>query len=208
MLAAGGGVMLLTFAAGACGFGRSAPPGAGESRGGIPDLAGMEVMVFPVQSSSGVRGDATAELVFALGDRAPDVAWVFPDELRAVAARSPALDVEVDRLPVGIFMRAEVRRVGDPLFGNLFRLASVTNARAALIPVAARYRDPDAGDPADSSNVTSGTVEVTAALTDVGSGRVLWFGVVAGQAADRSDPVALASAMDALARRFGRPRGF
>ena len=46
---------------------------------------------------------------------------------------------------------------------------------------------------------------MTAALVSVVTGRVLWSGVVAGEAGSPSDPAVLASVLDALARLFGPP---
>lgn len=192
---------LATLAPLACG-GPGAPPSPGESRGAVPDLTGVRIMAFPVQSTVGVVGDATAELAFALDARAPGVVWVGPEELRRAAERSPGLNVSVDRLPVSFFLRQEVRRVGDPLFGNLRRMAALVDAEAALIPVRVAYRPV----PEDADGVAGeGRVEVTATLLDAGSGRVVWFGVVAGDPGAPDDPATLASALDRFARRLGAP---
>lgn len=199
-----------------CG-GPGAPPSPGDSMGAVPDLTGVRVMAFPVQSTVGVAGDATAELAFALDARAPGVAWVGPEELRSAAARSPGLNVSVDRLPVSVFLRQEVRRVGDPLYGNLRRMAALVDAEAALIPVRVAYRpvaadaggstpSPATGAPGgDAVPSGEGRVEVTAALLDAGSGRVVWFGVVAGETGTADAPATLASALDRFARGFGAP---
>jgi hypothetical protein len=93
-------------------------------------------MVFPVQIRTGVPGDASPEIVFALRARGTEVDWICPDELGALLARSPAVDIGVRGLPVGIFLSAEVERIGDPLFGQLRRLGALTGSDIALIPVA------------------------------------------------------------------------
>jgi hypothetical protein len=180
----------------ACGL-RSAPaPTGGATRGSIPNLSGQQVLVLPVQSMSGVTGNADAELTDALAARggAGGVRWVMPAALRAMVARSPALDVPVDALPVGVFLQAEVRRIGDPLYGQLRRLAALANGRLALVPVAVRHR-------ADTPE-RPGAVEVVATLLDTSTGDVFWFGVVEGAPGGGADPRALASAADALARRL------
>lgn len=196
----------------ACGGG-SAPPVAGEYRGYVPDLTGARIMVFPFQTPPSLPGDADAELVFALENRAPDVAWVMPAELRRAVAGSPGYDVVVDGLAVGVFEQAEVQRVGDPLYGNLRRLAALVDADAALLPVAVRYRAaPAATSAGDTAGVASeattavsgpGRAEVTVALIAVVTGRVIWSGVVGGAPGSASDPSVLASAMDALGRALG-----
>ena len=171
---------------------RPGPPIAGAARGAVPDLIGAEVLVLPVQGSRGVAGDPDAELGYALRTRGGGVRWLMPPELREALRRSPALDVPLDALPVGIFLRAQVDRVGDPLYGYLRRLAAVAGGQVALIPIEVRHRPGTADRP--------GAIEVVAALIDVGSGRVAWFGVVEGEAGDGGSPRALASAADALAR--------
>jgi hypothetical protein len=149
-------------------------------------------MVMPVQASRGVAGDASAELVYALRARGQGVRWIMPDTLRAALARNPTLDVPLDALPVGVFLRAQVNRLGDPMFGYLRRLNALTGASVALIPVEVRYRPATADRP--------GAVELVAALVDAASGRVGWFGIVEGEPGEASSPRALASAADALAR--------
>lgn len=186
--------ILLVLGALGCGS-RKPPPGPGQSSGAVPDLTGRRVMVLPVQQLTGLAtGGVDAELAFALRSRLGDVEWIPPDALRSAVETSPSLDVRLEGLPVGVFLRTEVERVGDPLFGVLIRLAAVTGGEAALIPVLVRYREgvPEA----------PGAVEVAAALLDVRSGYVLWFGIEEGRPGAADDPAALATALDALARRL------
>lgn len=178
----------------ACSSTAEAPPRPGESQGAVPALEGHRVMVLPVQSTPGVEGPADAELHFALQDRGPRIGWVFPAEMREVLVRSPGLDVHMDALPVGVFRQAEVERIGDPLYGELRRLAAVADADVALVPLEVRPALDSLG-----AVVEDGGLEVTATLINARNGRVLWFGVVAGEPGPAADPRTLASAMDALA---------
>jgi hypothetical protein len=102
-------------------------------------------------------------------------------------ARSPGVSARIRDLPVGVFLRAEVERIGDPLYGDLRRLSALTGAGLALIPVELRYAD-------------VGAYRITAALVSLRSGRVNWLGVVEGEAGVADDPGALASAAERLAR--------
>jgi hypothetical protein len=173
-----------------CAHRKAAPPGPGTSRGTPPDLRGVRVMVFPVQSVQGVQGDADAEVAFGLRARSAAVDWVLPDRLRESLAGAPSLDTRIQGLPVGAFGAGEVRRVGDPLYGQLRRLGALVDAAVAFIPLSASVlQDPDGG-----------AVVVAATLIDVRTGYVLWFGVVKGDSGDPGEPRALASAVDALAR--------
>lgn len=184
-------IAVAAFLASGCSL-TMAPPRAGDSRGAVPALAGAPVMVLPVQSKVGIAGDAEAEMVFALQQRGPRVKWVMPATLRAQLQRNPSLDVPVDDLPVRVFLQAQVNRVGDPLFGYLQRMAAVSGARIALVPVQVRAR------PATKDR--SGAVEYVVSLLNVVDGRVMWFGIVEGEAGDGSNAAALATAADALAR--------
>ncbi len=171
---------------------------AGSESGSVPDLRGRRVMLFPVQMVRGIAGglDPELELAFALTGRGSQVLWVLPGEMRSAVARSPGLQMEVDALPVGIFLQAEVERVGDPLFGYLRRLAALTGADLALIPVQVRYRE--------AVDTIPGATEIVAALLSARNGRVYWFGIVEGQGGGPDDPGSLASAADALARKLVR----
>jgi hypothetical protein len=149
-------------------------------------------MVFPVQRSTGVSGDLDAEVAFGLRSRGPDVTWILPADLQNVLDRSPALGSRIRGLDIAAFGVGEVRRIGDPLYGDLRRLASVVDGQVALIPLQASVVADTAG---------AGTaVALSATLIDVRSGRVLWFGVVKGDTRDPADAGTLASAADALAR--------
>ncbi|MBT8337041.1 MAG: hypothetical protein KJO11_10585 [Gemmatimonadetes bacterium] len=201
-----GWALVAAFAAvatGACASG--APLVPGQSRGYVPSLVGQRVIVFPVQRNFGVDGDPTAEMAFALSGPGAGPEWLLPEDLERTLARSPALNAPLENLPVDVFLRAEVNRIGDPIYGVLRRIGAVTDASLALLPVAVRRGAP----PTDSLGVaTDGPVpvEYVAALVDVRSGRVLWFGVEAGQPGTDDDPRRLASAAEALALRLVPPR--
>lgn len=173
------------------------PPAPGEARGGVPDLAGQPVMVLPVQINQGVAGDPDAELAFALKSHAPNVGWILPDSIRSALQASPALQAPLTGLPVEVFLRTEVQRLGDPVYGVLRRLGALTGADLAVLPVAALAVPPSAQE--------AGEVQISAALMDVRTGRVLWYGVEAG-AGGGADPGALAGAMDSLGRWFAPRR--
>jgi hypothetical protein len=170
-----------------------APPAPGEARGYVPELRGQRVMVLPFQLREGAVGDADAELAFALKGAGPSVEWILPGEIRESLRASPALDAPLEGLPVEVFLRTEVDRLGDPVFGVLRRLGAVTGADVALLPLAVFLRPAGEGMPS--------RVQVAAALMQVRTGRVLWYGVEAAPGG-AGDPAALAAAMDALARKL------
>ena len=183
----------------ACGPRTTPPPEPGTTRGVPPDLRGVRVLLFPVQQNLAVPGDPDAELAFGLRERGRGVLWVSAEEVEEVLARSPAMQARTRGLPVGVFLQAEVERVGDPLYGELRRTASLVDAAVAFIPVQASLEAAPGGDP---------RVRFHAALIDVRTGRVLWFGVLEGGAFPARDPRGLASAVDEVARTlvwYGSP---
>lgn len=151
-------------------------------------------MLLPVQHVAGVLGDPTAELAFALTDRTDEVDWILEDEVQEILRRSPAIQASTRGLPVGAFLQAEVQRVGDPLYGQLRRMAGLVDAEVILLPVQASF--------AANPEIEGATprVRITAALVDPRSGRVIWFGIEEGEDVPRDDPRGLASAAERLAR--------
>lgn len=169
-------------------------PQPGESRGFPPDLRGRSVMLLPVQQNLGIPGDPSAELTFALTGRTDEVDWVLEEEILEILDRSPAIDADTRGLPVGVFRQAVVERVGDPLYGYLRRMAGLVDADAVILPVAASY---EANPEMEGSTPR---VRLMATIIEPRTGRVLWFGVEEGEDHPRTDPRALASAAERLAR--------
>ncbi len=177
----------------ACG-GTSPPPQPGEMRGVPPDLRGRRVILLPVQQMAGVAGDVDAELAFTLKDLGRGIDWIVEEEIAEVLARSPGVDTQTRRLPVGDFLYAEVRRIGDPLYGHLRRMAALMDADAILIPIAASF------EPNAAVDGSLPRVRLTMTLIEPRTGRVVWFGVEEGGDFPPGDPRALASAVEEMAR--------
>lgn len=179
--------------AAACG-GPAPPPNPGENRGIAPDLRGRRVMVLPVQQVLGVSGDPDAELAFGLADRGRDIEWVLEAEVNRILARSPGIDARTRGLPVGLFYQAEVERVGDPLYGELRRMAGLVDADVILLPVSATF------EPNARIIDSEPRVRFTVALIEPRSGRVAWYGIEEGGPFGQDDPRGLASAVEQLVR--------
>lgn len=191
------GVAWIALAAvSACGGGTSPPPQPGQSRGSAPDLRGRSVMLLPVQQVVGVRGDPDAELAFTLKDIGREVDWIEEDEITEVLARTPGMNARTRGLPVGQFLLAEVRRIGDPLYGQLRRMAALVNADWVLLPVAASF------EPNEAVIGSGPRVRLTMALIDPRSGDVRWFAVEEGGEFAQDDPRGLASAVERAARNM------
>ena len=189
-------VIVATLASAACGARREPVPTPEAPQATFAfDLAGQRVMVLPAQGSP-APGETEpvpgfdAELSFWLAERGPRVNWLFPPQLERSLERNPSMQIRPRALAVEIFTRAEVKNIGDPLYGDLRLLGALSDARYALVPVSARFGATPTGER---------RAEIAAALIDTIGGRVLWFGVVAGEPG-ADDATRTASAAQALAR--------
>lgn len=154
----------------------------------VAPLAGQRVPVLPITliTADGLP-DGTlpagreARLHWAdsllgelLLERAPEVTWVLPAELRQAARRAPNTVPDPDRMGQAL-MRAEgIETVPDPLRAYLRSLTAITNARLVLIPAAVRFT------PDSSAGVR---VEAVLVIADSRNGAVAW----------RSQPVHVAA---------------
>ena len=136
-----------------------------------------------------------SELAYWMAERANRVKWVMPSTMERTLARSPGLGIHIRELAVQRFRTTQLKRIGDPLYGDLRRLAAMFDARFALIPVAAEFR-PNADG--------TGTMHVGLALIDALSRDVIWFGVVAGEPGAPASPTTAASVAQKIAGMFGR----
>lgn len=140
-------------------------------------LAGQRVAVLSltmvVRDSSvvlpGDRGALTAWadslLEASLAERAPEVLWVFPAEVRRQARKAAG------RLPDGpnwgqsVMRSTQLKTVPDPLRGNLRILMGLADGRFALLPASLHLT------PAPEGGVRA---RLEAVLTDTRSGAVSW----------------------------------
>ncbi|MBR9988849.1 MAG: hypothetical protein KFH98_03785 [Gemmatimonadetes bacterium] len=192
-----------------------APPAADTPQQAFPDIGGQRVMLLPVQQvvpaiSPPASADTTrppralsaeslraleAELSYWVVEHAHRVSWVLPDAVERASSGSAALRINVRDLRVSDFQRSRLQSIGDPLYGDLRRIAAVTDARLALLPIGAVWIPEGVG---------TGRVHVAAALIDTMGGRVLWYGVAAGSIGAPDDPSVAASAARALAVQVPR----
>lgn len=205
-LAAAGVLALLLL-----GCARAAPPSAEARQRAFPSLAGRTVMVLPVQGATptlslpaaadpavppvalppDMHPALEAELAYWLQQQAPGARWVAPEAVERAVRQSPLLEVRARDLTVRDFQRARLEMIGDPLYGELRRIAALMDARLALLPVGALWVAEPGG---------VGRIHLAAALVDTFGGDVLWYGVVAGTAGRREDDAVIASTAQALAR--------
>jgi hypothetical protein len=176
-----------------CGLRSSPPPSAGFETGMVPDMRDQRVMVFPVQVRGGGHPDVDDELMFALRTRPAGAEWFGPRELGDVLARSPGTGIRLTGLDVQPFLLGEVRRVGDPLFGYVYRLGAMVDADYALLPVEVRSRA--------QGEAEARVGEVGAAILEARTGRVLWYGILEGPPGPPGAREATVGAVEALARR-------
>ena len=166
-------------------------------------IVGREVTVYPLTrmvADDALKWDdalrdrrpaldrADSLIASILGERAPEVVWVWPDRLRRAARQAPGLLVDPDRVATFLLASASVVAIPDPLWSQMRGLTGVAGDRFALVPAALVYRV--------GADSVGGEAELTLVLTDVRTGAVGWRSVVGGAG---SDPwSALRAALKAL----------
>ena len=154
----------------------------------VAPLAGQPIPVLPLSYLSAdppvdelLPPGREAQLAWAdsiIGEmlmrRGPEVDWVLPEALRAVARRAPATVTDPDRMGQAVMRASQVDRTPDPLRSYLRALSAMTNSRTVMIPAAVRF----------STDSTGGVrAETVLVVVDTRNGGVMW----------RSRPVATAS---------------
>lgn len=197
----GSGLIACVSAAGwACSGGPAPEPSPGPGL-----LRGQTVLVLPVQyvSSGSARlagtagtGEAArqadAEIAFALSELDARVGWVFPDRQADVLRQRPSVEVDPFALSADEVREGGrgMRRIRDPLYGEIRAMAALFDARFALWPLELSYEEAASGD---------GRLAIRALLLDARGGDVMWRGTVRGQPHPVHSPAALASAAQAFA---------
>ncbi|HEX6589686.1 MAG TPA: hypothetical protein VF039_11720 [Longimicrobiales bacterium] len=174
------------------------PPSPDLPQPAVPNLAGLDVMVLPAQPAPGGVPAGFDEALSALLETEYDnVDWRLPGELVRAAARSPILDVDPRALSVSILRNPEETHIRDPLLGDLRRLGGLVDARYAVVVYRVGYVVPA------HSTIGQGRIEAAVAILDTVGGRILWRGLAAGERGPVGDEVALATAVQNVARLIG-----
>jgi hypothetical protein len=186
---------------------RAAPSGADSRQRAFPDITGRAVMLLPVQAAvptiglpagaaqvtplgADARAALEAELAYWLPSSRPRIRWALPDAIERAVRQNPALEVRIRDLTVRDFQRARIEMIGDPLYGELRRVAALLDTRVALLPIGALWVEEQPG---------VGRVHLALALIDTFGGDVVWYGVVAGAPGARGDAAVTATVAQALA---------
>ena len=149
-------------------------------------IAGQEVTVYPLTLVVSEESLNWAEQLLPrrealdradsliskfLTERAPEVAWVLPPELRRAASRAPGMLANPDQIGTAL-LRNPMERIPDPLRSQLRTLTGMAGGRHALIPASLVFRSDSAG---------LGRAELTLAIVDVRTARVQWRTVASGK---------------------------
>jgi len=125
----------------------------------IPALAGQKVAVLPLtlavpdaalseDSLLGIRARALpwadSLLGEALQNRAPEVQWILPPELRRAARRATGIATDPDHMGHAVLRDPTFKIVPDPLRSQIRTLTALVDARYCLVPTSAVFlREPD-----------------------------------------------------------------
>jgi hypothetical protein len=149
-------------------------------------IAGRKVSLYPVtlvvadatlgwDSLVGTRAEAIRMADSLIGrfltERAPEVEWVLPAELRAAARRAPGVLTNPDRMGTAILRAEKLEVVPDPLRSQMRSLTAVAGDRYAAVPAALVFSRSVDGQ---------GEALLHMVLADVRFGRVGWRSVARG----------------------------
>jgi hypothetical protein len=144
---------------------------AGESIALVPlTLAVAEPALATDTAFAALRGRrvlawADSTIAEAFQDRAPEVKWILPPQLRRLARRNPGMVPDPDHMGQAVMRSPKLKRVPDPLRSSLRALVAFTGSRYAMVPAALVWtRDTTGALKADLS----------LALADTRSGSVPW----------------------------------
>lgn len=144
-------------------------------------MGGQPVTIYPLTlvatdrllgwgEQVGARADAlyrADSLVAAfLTERAPEVTWVLPEDLRRAAKRAPGLLVDPDQMATAVLRSGDSRRLPDPLRSQMRNLTGVAGERYALVPASLVFVPGEDGG--------SGRAELALVVTDVRTGMIEW----------------------------------
>jgi hypothetical protein len=123
----------------------------------------------------------------SLENRAPEVPWVLPPQLRKISRRAAGFVDDPDQMGQAVLRAPNLTKVPDPLRSSLRGLVALTEGRMALVPASLGF-----GPESD------GTVraDLTLVLADARNGKVLWRSVAYGRG--RTPDQALKAAMAAV----------
>lgn len=126
-------------------------------------------------------------LAYALENRAPDVDWVLPDELRAMARRAPSVAPDPDRMGQSVMGSPRLDFLPDPLRSYSRGMVAIAGGRRLLIPAAFTF-----------TRTAEGKVkaELAIVLADARNGKVTWRTKAVGEA-DNAD-AAVSAALKAM----------
>lgn len=110
-------------------------------------------------------------LAQTLEERAPEVKWVLPDELRRIAKRAPGIAPDPDRMGQAIMRSPKLEDLPDPLRIYLRDMVALAGGRMALIPAVATFHQAGPG---------MIKVEFSLVLADSRRAKVMWRTLAAG----------------------------
>ncbi|MGH7753079.1 MAG: hypothetical protein ACREN5_09700 [Gemmatimonadales bacterium] len=160
----------------------------------LAGLAGQTVAVLPATmllADEELRWDsligehraaldrADSLIAASLTQRAPEVTWVLPPQLRRSARQAPSLATDPDHLATSVMRDAGMTVLPDPLRSQLRTLVALAGgSRFVVAPAAIFFKRKDG----------RGTVELHMVMVDARTGQVQWRSV---PKADGDDPWAL-----------------
>lgn len=131
-----------------------------------------ESVYAPYRDRRAALAQADSLVSEGIVNRAPEVRWVPPRELRKMARRSAGYLTDPDQMGHAVLRGPKILVIPDPLRSSLRSLMAVAGGRLALVPASLGFGpEPDGQIRADLSLV----------LADSRSGKVVWRALALGR---------------------------
>lgn len=118
---------------------------------------------------------ADSIVVAQLIERAPEVQWIAPDQLRRAARQAPGMLANPDQMGTAVLRHPSADRLPEPVFSQMRALTGIAGDRWALVPASLIYLATPEG---------AARAELTLVMADVRLGQVLFRTVARGTGTD------------------------
>ncbi len=119
--------------------------------------------------------EADSVIATFLTERAPEMVWILPAELRAAANRAPGMLPDPDHMGTAVLRAEGIDRVPDPLISELRNLTAMVGDRYVAVPASLVFVHVAEG---------RGRAELTLVIVDVRRNRVAFRTVASAEGDD------------------------
>lgn len=119
--------------------------------------------------------EADSVIATFLTERAPEMEWILPNQLRAAANRAPSMLPDPDHMGTAVLRAEGLERVPDPLISDMRNLTAVVGDRYVAVPASLVFYHTVEG---------MGRAELTLVIVDVRRNRLVFRTVASAEGSE------------------------